>query len=208
MISDKEKIKRYLQVLPDKIREIYDDPDTSDKIYDICVNYEVKHLDQIGSIQNAVYDIMLGLLKPADFVSHITKTTGMSEDIANLITHDINDQILKPIHLQMVEHHRKLTGENSLPANVEKSDLGFSSTPYPQESTGNREQTDLISEIENPAPATFITRDNFWDKKNNLSASNQRLKDIDQTKVVPQKSEPQKTTPTVKPKFDPYREPI
>ena len=206
MPIDKETIQKYYALLPDEIKAVYSDPEILDEIYDICLRYGIKHLDHVGTIQDAVYDIMLGLLKPADFVSNITQATGMSEDIANLITHDINDQILKPIHLQMVEHHRKLTGENSLPANVEKGDLGFSSTPYPQESTGSREQTDLISEIENPAPATFITRDNFWDKKNNLSVSNQRPKNIDQTKVSPQKSEPQKTTPTVKPKFDPYRE--
>ena len=203
----KEEIARYYQTLPDELKEFYDGTEGSDKIVDICDNYNLR-IDQMGEVVKTTYHIILGLIKSEEFVPRMISRAGISEDIANLITHDINDQILKPIHLQMVEHHQKLTGAKSLPANVEKSDLGFSSTPYPQESTGSREQTDLISEIENPAPATFITRDNFWDKKNNLSASNQRFKNIDQTKVAPQKSEPQKATPTVKPKFDPYREPI
>lgn len=209
MTPDKDTIKKYYALLPDEIKAVYSDPEILDDIYNICLEYGVKHLDQIGGIQNAVYDIMLGLLKPADFVSFITKETGIGEDIANLITHDINDQILKPIREELIKHHQNLQGgEGSLPSNVERNDLGFSSNPYPEETVINREQNDLITEIENPAPATIITRDNFWDKKQGLSSSNKNPSTQHSPRPSVQNSNPSPVAPTEKPKFDPYREPF
>lgn len=208
MPTDKETIKKYYSLLPDEIKAVYSDPQILDDIYDICLEYEVKHLDQIGTIQDAVYDIMLGLLKPADFIRKIIDETGLTEDIANLITHDINEQILRPIHKSIVEHHRNLTGSKDLPANVEREDLGFSSTPYEEKPVIDQEKRDLINEIENPAAATIITRDNFLEKKSGLSFSNQRNNPKPTTDSANQINPSSKNLTDKEPKFDPYRESI
>lgn len=201
----KEEIDRYYQTLPDELREFYDSEEGSDKIVDICDDYKLR-IDQMGEVVKTTYYIILGLIKSQEFVPRIISRAGISEDIANLIAHEINEQILKPIHGDMVKHHQNLTGEDGLSVKTEKIDWGISSTPYPKETTSNHEQTDLISEIENPAPATYITRDNFWDKKNSLSYSNRDLKNISPSKTIAQEPELTKINSIKKPKFDPYRE--
>jgi hypothetical protein len=210
MTTDKETIKKHYALLPEEIKIVYSDPQILDRIYDICVSYGVNHLDHIGSIDDAVYDIMLGLIKPTDFVSVIIKETGIGEDIANLIVHDINEQILKPIHDKLIEHQRILEGKSVLPSNVEmeNSDLGFSSSPYQETNPINREQREMINEIEHPAPATYITRDNFTEKTSGLHSSRREVEKINLSIQTKNTKEKVSSLTETKPKSDPYREPI
>ncbi|OHA59214.1 MAG: hypothetical protein A2607_00860 [Candidatus Vogelbacteria bacterium RIFOXYD1_FULL_42_15] len=194
---DKEKEKKYYQILPAELKEIYDDPELLDQIYEICLKNNVRHLDQVGTIQDIVYDLILGLLKPADFVPTIVKEAGIGEDIANLITHEINEQLLKPIRDKLMAYHQSLE-HGQLPANTEKADLGVSSMPYPDHQENSQEQLAILDEIENPSPATVITRNVFQEKKTSLVTSEKTKEQID--------------IPTEKPaitnikKPDPYRE--
>jgi len=197
MSLDKEQIKKYYSLLPDEIKAVYDDPDTSDAIYDICKKYGVNHLDQMGVVDEAVYGLILGLVKPIDFVPTIVKEAGIGEDIANLITHEINEQLLKPIRDKLMAYHQSLE-HGQLPANAEKADLGVSSIPYPDHQENSQEQLAILDEIENPSPATVITRNVFQEKKTSLVTSEKTKEQID--------------IPTEKPaitnikKPDPYRE--
>ncbi|MFA6416235.1 MAG: hypothetical protein WCW56_01975 [Candidatus Paceibacterota bacterium] len=210
MSTNKETIKKYYSLLPDEIKAVYSDPEILDEIYQICVDHGVKHLDQIGNVQDAIYDIMLGLLKPNDFVPFVIKETGLSEDVVNLLTHDINDQILKPIRQQLIDHYQTLEGKNNLPTNVEREDLGFSSQPYenPKSPKEEGEKNDLINELENPVPATVFTRDVFSQKKEGLVSSGQTKEATNLSPTSKKMAPDQAKEAGVKAKSDPYREPI
>ena len=181
---DKEKEKKYYQILPAELKEIYDDPELLDQIYEICLKNNVRHLDQVGTIQDIVYDLILGLLKPADFVPTIVKD-------------EINEQLLKPIRDKLMAYHQSLE-HGQLPANTEKADLGVSSMPYPDHQENSQEQLAILDEIENPSPATVVTRNVFQEKKTGLATSEKTKEQIDISTEKP-------AITNIK-KSDPYRE--
>jgi hypothetical protein len=199
---NKEQLKTLYNNLPQAIKAVYDRPETNDDIYDICEKYKL-HIDQIGVVINTTYGVMLGLNKPTDFTNTFAKAADIPEDIANLITHDINEQIFLPIRQELMKRSGEWQPETSpkpLPTNVEPVDTHFSSSPYSPAKPEDPVKTELLDAIEHPTPTgTMITRDTFADKMGQLSQNQEKNEN-------PTNSNLSKITTDKK--ADPYLEPI
>jgi len=200
MTMNKEQLKILYEKLPEAVKQVYDRPETNDDIYEIGHKYKL-HIDQIGVVIKNAYGVMLGITKPSDFVTTIVKEAGLAEDIANLITHEINEQVFAPIRQELMKTGGDWpinNGPKPLPKNVETT-THFSSAPYQPDRPDDPAKQEILTAIENPSPTPMITRDNFADKLGQLS----------QTKDLPPEQVNSNPTPaTAEKKPDPYREAI
>lgn len=198
---DKNQLQALYDRLPEAIKSVYDRPETNDEIYEIGDKYKL-HIDQIGVIIKTAYAVMLGIVKPTDFTSTFAKEADIPEDIANLITHDINEQVFAPIRQELMRggQSESMPGASKpLPRNVEPIGSQFSSAPYQPERPEDPARQQILTAIENPTPTKMITRDNFTTKLGQLSQSQETGLSKTSTGV------PKVTTEK---KVDPYLEPI
>ncbi len=105
MRIEKEELKLAYSKLPENIRQIFDASETSVVLINIGKKYGL-HIDQVGQLTTLVHYVLLGLLTPKNFVVELKGTLGVSEDIANLITYDLNQQILIKIRRELEELSR------------------------------------------------------------------------------------------------------
>lgn len=192
----KEKVLKFYPSLPEAVKKIYDDPNTVSGLYDLGTKFHL-HIDQIGTLSQIVHMIMLGIINPKDFAATITKELDLSEDIANLITHEVNAQVFAPIRQELMRGGQgdSIPGASKpLPRNVEPISSQFSSAPYQPARPEDPARQQILTAIENPTPTKMITRDNFADKLGQLTQSKDGASPT--TKI------------TIEKKVDPYLEPI
>jgi hypothetical protein len=92
----KEQYKKQYSVLPPVIKDFMAKEETIEKILDIGKKYNL-HIDQLQILNEEVGLVLHGLEKPGNFINNLRKYLGLSEDIANLITYDLNQQIFAEI---------------------------------------------------------------------------------------------------------------
>ncbi|MEK7091606.1 MAG: hypothetical protein AAB900_01330 [Patescibacteria group bacterium] len=200
-MTSKEQLKALYNNLPDAIKAVYDRPETNDEIYEICEKHKL-HIDQIGVVINTAYAAMLGVVKPSDFTDTFTKKADIPSDIANIITHEINEQVFAPIRQELMHSGNTWStgsGPKPLPNNVEPISPQFSSVPYQPARPEDPVKQEILTAIENPSPTQMITRDNFADKLGQLSQNKESSQSL---------TRPIATKPVEKKKLDPYREPL
>ncbi len=102
MTIEKEKLKLAYQKLPENIRQVFDSEETAKALTGIGKKYNL-HVDQLGQLTSLVHYVLLGFLAPQNFVRELKNSVGVSEDIANLITYDLNQKILIQIRQELEE---------------------------------------------------------------------------------------------------------
>ena len=102
MKIEKEQIKLAYSRLPENIQQVFDAEETALALMAMGKKYGL-HIDQIGQLTTIVHYVLLGLLPQRDFIKEIKNSVGVSEDIANLITYDFNQQILSKIRKELEE---------------------------------------------------------------------------------------------------------
>jgi len=99
---DKDLLNQAYDRLPDNLRAVFDAEETALTLINIGKKYNL-HIDQMGELTTLVHYVLLGFLAPDNFVRELKNTVGISEDEANLITYDLNQQILVKIRKELEE---------------------------------------------------------------------------------------------------------
>ena len=102
MKIEKEQLKLAYQRLPENLQQVFDAEETSIALVNIGKKYNL-HVDQLGQLTSLVHYVLLGFLAPQNFVRELKNSVGVSEDIANLITYDLNQKILIQIRQELEE---------------------------------------------------------------------------------------------------------
>ncbi|HPN89733.1 MAG TPA: hypothetical protein PLK22_02970, partial [Candidatus Paceibacterota bacterium] len=84
MNLDKEQIKQAKGRLSEKVVEILDSEETAILLFEIGKKHQL-HVDQTGNMAKIVRLFIMGLVKANDFGDILTKETGISTDLTNLI---------------------------------------------------------------------------------------------------------------------------
>jgi len=174
-MNDKKDINQMIEEqflkLPKEVRSAITDTNLIQKTKDLATKYSL-HIDQLGSLQNEIVFVMIGLEPSSVFVENIINELKIDTEQANLIANDVNETIFKPIRTYLREWEEnaekeaeKNTTENIAEAKTNKSisDLerigGFNIEPKQgsdDQGTEHIESRDrLINSIENP-PAVEI----------------------------------------------------
>ncbi|TSC54737.1 MAG: hypothetical protein LiPW30_203 [Parcubacteria group bacterium LiPW_30] len=118
-----QQLEQMLESLPEDVKGVLFGFDTGSKIRNIGAKYSL-HIDKLSILVDETNLVMFGLTKPNDFSEIIQSKLNVTKDVAELIVHDINEQIfdsiresLKKIHNtdEMVEIKHSNISENSLP---------------------------------------------------------------------------------------------
>ena len=99
---DKEQLNQGYERLSDNLRNVFDAEETAKTLIGLGKKYNL-HVDQLGQLTSLVHYVLLGFLAPQNFVRELRNSVGVSEDIANLITYDLNQKILIQIRQELEE---------------------------------------------------------------------------------------------------------
>jgi len=221
-------IKKQFAQLPKEVQLAVTDTNLIQKTKDLSAKYSLR-IDQLGSLQNEIIFVMIGLEPSSVFIENISNELKINKEQANLIANDANETIFKPIriYLRKWEEDAEKEQAKTEPSPEDKtiSDLerlgGFSIEP--QQGKDDRgvshieSKARLINEIENP-PAVETRNVSSVSVQNNTEPMIDRLLSGPAVSTE-QKSEvtPVTSTPTIQniPKppvkaseSDLYREPI
>lgn len=100
MRYSKEQLEKRYQSLPDIVKKFFGSEETIDDIIDIGKKYHL-HTDQLNILSEEVSLVIYGLELPSNFHSNLKRYLGVSEDTANLITYDLNQQLFSKIREEL-----------------------------------------------------------------------------------------------------------
>ncbi len=170
-LDTNEYIKDKFLKLPKEVQVAITAPDLMLKMRSIGDKYKLL-LDKQGDLQRQILIVMLGLIPSSEFVSSVSEVLGISEETANSIAADVNEQIFNPIrtHLREWEEQseKNVATESSSTTESNTSDFqkigGFTVEPQPasmQSSTLKESDMEsrpaILNSIENPEPAPRST---------------------------------------------------
>jgi len=179
MNLDKEQIKQAKGRLSEKVVEILDSEETAVLLAEIGKKHQL-HIDQTGNLAKIVRLFIMGLVKANDFGDILTKETGISTDLTNLIIYELNQKLFSKIRIAMRE------ASTAKPENVE--------TESPEKDMVDQEG----ASEDVPTPDTFSQK-----MTAEYGLSREKVEISDQ----PNQSEPPQPNNTP-PRHDPYREPL
>lgn len=104
MSIDKEKINEAYKKLPEEMKAILVSDETSEFVMNLGKKYQL-HVDQTGALSNAIILIMVGLMRPNEFIPAVAKNLNIETDKAQQIAKEINDQIFAPIRESLKQVH-------------------------------------------------------------------------------------------------------
>lgn len=112
----KEQLRERYRKIPDELQEAFDSIETVQAIQTIGKKYNL-HIDQLGKISDEIGLVILGLSKPKDFTLNIKNKAGIPEDMANLVTYDVNQTIIVKIRnaLQQLNEPKNENSKTEIP---------------------------------------------------------------------------------------------
>ena len=102
MPHNQEEVRKQFDRMPPIVKQAIANLDMGNITDNLRKKYNL-HVDQVGRIAEEITATMVGLTKPAEFGPNIKAQTGLSEDIVNLITYDLNQQIFSKIRKELEE---------------------------------------------------------------------------------------------------------
>lgn len=100
MRYSKETIQAHYARLPERIRDFMETDETIEKILNIGKKYRL-HIDQLNGLSQEVGYILHNIEPASNFNRNLIKYLGLSEDLANLITYDLNQEIFSQIRREL-----------------------------------------------------------------------------------------------------------
>lgn len=117
MDSETEKIiKKQMEKLPAEIRNLFTDPELSNKILAIGKKNGIINIEQLGILQTETNLMMLGLVHPDEYPNELKNRLNINEERLNNIIKDVNQQIFKGIREKLKEAYEKT---NNTEENIE-----------------------------------------------------------------------------------------
>lgn len=94
------KIKARMEELPEDVRAAIQSAEVGKHLQEVGTKYKL-HIDQIETLGNETYLVMLGFTEPDEFAENIQKEVKVPNDQANLIAQDISNTLFVPIRESM-----------------------------------------------------------------------------------------------------------
>lgn len=121
-------IQERFKKLPAPIQEKITSPDTQRLVQDIGKRYGM-HIDEMGTLENELILVLLGLEMPQAFSLNIRKVSRLDEKQANQITQELNEKIFEPLREEfrllykkdIVEEEQMQPGEST---SLDATDVG------------------------------------------------------------------------------------
>jgi len=99
-----QQLEQMLESLPEDVKSVLFGFDTGSKIRSIGAKYSL-HIDKLSILVDETNLVMFGLTKPNDFSEIIQSKLNVTKDVAELIVHDINEQIFDSIRESLKKIH-------------------------------------------------------------------------------------------------------
>jgi len=96
----KEDIAKKFDTLPSSLKKFITEFNMSELIKKFQSKYNL-HIDQVGVLALEINAVITGLVPSSQFNKNITTKLGISEDLANLITYDLNQEIFSQIRKEL-----------------------------------------------------------------------------------------------------------
>lgn len=90
--------------IPTDIRMVMDNDEHADKIRAISKKYNL-HIDQLGELSAHIGYLMVGALKPKQFIPELVEEMNIDEATATKIVQEVNEQLLTPIRDSLKKIH-------------------------------------------------------------------------------------------------------
>lgn len=100
MRYSREQLTQGYEKLPEEIKRLLGSSEITDKIINIGKKYNL-HLDEQSNLNEEMSLVLYGLEKTENFNSNLRRNINLSEDLANLITYDLNQQIFSKIREEL-----------------------------------------------------------------------------------------------------------
>ncbi len=141
----KETLKTQYQKLPQALKEAIVSVEVADKMFELGKKYGLT-IEKTGFLAEETGYVMLGLLKPSEFVGEIAKRLEIDGDKAKKIAAEVNHQIFFPIREMLKSAHQvEITYEK-----LEKQESGIRNQSASWR-TGIRDETREIKPAAPPA---------------------------------------------------------
>lgn len=96
--------------LPPEIREALFSAATADKVFEIGKKHGLL-IDKVGILSSEIGMLMIGITHPREFVGSLSISLNLSANDARKIAHDINMEILAPLHDHLLKLHNMAESE-------------------------------------------------------------------------------------------------
>jgi len=120
----KEDIAKKFDTLPLSLKKFITELDMGEIVKKFQSKYNL-HVDQMGTSTTEINAVMTGLTPNSQFSRNISTKLGISEDVANLITYDLNQEIFSQIRRELEKiaipedsqefYQAKMSGISSVP---------------------------------------------------------------------------------------------
>lgn len=104
MSFTREQLKKNYSRLPKEIKVVLDSEENTDKIYDLGSKHDL-HIDKIGLLHQEINLVMLGVVKPQEFIPNLREKLKVSDEEARKIALEVNEQIFNPIRESLKQVH-------------------------------------------------------------------------------------------------------
>ncbi len=171
-----QQLEQMLESLPEDVKGVLFGFNTGSKIRNIGAKYSL-HIDKLSILVDETNLVMFGLTKPNDFSQIIQSKLNITKDVAELIVHDINEQIFESIResLKKIHNTEELVEikHSDLPEGSLQQESGVQITLEPIDKTilkesgieivdnettavvnENLNRESVLNDIENPTKAT------------------------------------------------------
>ena len=202
----REQITKRLQSLLETLGDAYFSEKTADVIGRTCQLRDINE-DLMSIIARLAGRVLLGYLRPENFVAEIQKETGVSEITAQLVAHDIDGEIFSNVRLELKKLYPPIIQTPTV------------QTPWSNRTQAPEKFQDSSPKIQEkpkyviPIPEKFMKREVWGIKqeeikpqtsapptKNEMGIGNKESPEPTQPTQVPQKPEPPKSS---QPEFKP-----
>ncbi len=160
-VSEKEMVQQY-EKLPLKLKEALRSVDSAKKVVDIGRKYAL-HVDKIGELGAETGMVILGFTHPGQFLPHLSRRLGLSEEKVKLVAQEINTEVFLKIREALKQIHEETVPPTpSSPIPIKPVAQVASTKPAPNlggtDSGEVPDRATILRDIENPKPLWF--RDN------------------------------------------------
>jgi len=100
-----EQIKKRLQKLPEDLKDAIFSEENTTVLLAIGKKYNLP-IDKIGELSTATNYIILGAIKPGEYIAELAKRLEVDKEVARKIAHDVNEKIFSKIRESLKKIHK------------------------------------------------------------------------------------------------------
>ena len=104
MSFTRQQLKERYAKLPKEVKAVLDSEENTDRIYDLG-NKNKLHIDKIGLLNQEINLVMLGMVKPQEFVPNLREKLKIDDEEARQLAVEVNEQIFAPIRESLKQVH-------------------------------------------------------------------------------------------------------